>query len=136
MPRVAVAHAAAETRRLIPAAGRSVLLVTDDLALERVCSQALHAAGCHVTLARHSGHALLACLGGLRPDLLITELSMADSSGPALAEKLRRHFPGMRTLYVANPGTWCDAGNVLVRPISREELARRVTAALISSPAF
>ena len=61
---------------------------------------------------------------------------MPDGSGPALAERLRRHYPRMHTLYLASPGTWCEAGNVLVRPFSREELARRVDAALTSSPAF
>ena len=136
MPRAVVAQATAENRRLLAAAGRSVLLVTDDIALERVCSNVLLHAGCHVSVTRHSGHALLACLSGTCPDLLIAELSMPDGSGPALAERLRRHYPRMHTLYLASPGTWCEAGNVLVRPFSREELERRVDAALTSSPAF
>src|SRR5580765_4059226 len=78
MPRAVVAQATAENRRLLAAAGRSVLLVTDDIVLERVCSNVLLHAGCHVSVARHSGHALLACLSGTCPDLLIAELSMPD----------------------------------------------------------
>lgn len=134
MPRP-TAQAIARRPLSTPAPARSVLLVTDDIALEGVCKAQLQQAGFGVICARHSGHALLACLSGAQPDLLVTELSMPEGSGPALAERLRRLFPRMQTLYFASPGTWYEAGNVLVRPFSREDLVTRVRAAFTASPA-
>src|SRR4051812_27425413 len=83
---------------------RSVLVVTEDEALARACREMLPAEGFDVTAASHSGHALLECLEGHRADLLLTELSMPEGSGRALATRLRRYFPQMKTLYVARPG--------------------------------
>jgi DNA-binding response OmpR family regulator len=108
----------------------SILVVTEDGALATACRGTLEQAGYSVTCATHSGHALLTCLTGHRADLLLTELSMPDGSGPALAERLRRYYPQMGAVYFANPGTILDTGNVLVRPFSREELLARVRAAV------
>ena len=106
----------------------SVLVVSEDPALGSVCLETLEDAGYHVVCARHSGHALLECLSGRKPDVLVTELSMPDGSGPALARRLRRYFPDLRTVYVANAGTMLEATNVLIRPFSSAELLLRVRA--------
>ena len=106
----------------------SVLIVTEDGALATACRGALELAGYEVRCASHSGHALLECLSGHRADILLTELSMPDGSGPALAERLRRYYPQMQAIYFANPGTILNAGNILVRPFSRDELLSRVRA--------
>jgi DNA-binding response OmpR family regulator len=106
----------------------SVLVVTEDGALATACRGTLEQAGYRVTCASHSGHALLECLSGHRADVLLTELSMPDGSGPALAERLRRYYPQMQAVYFASPGTAIDASNVLVRPFSRDELLTRVRA--------
>jgi DNA-binding response OmpR family regulator len=108
----------------------SVLVVTEDGALATACRGTLEQAGYDVTCASHSGHALLECLSGHRADVLLTELSMPDGSGPALAERLRRYHPQMQAVYLAAPGTMVDAGNVLVRPFSRDELLTRVRASV------
>ena len=104
----------------------SVLVVTEDGALAAACRGTLEQAGYDVTCASHSGHALLECLSGRRADVLLTELSMPDGSGPALAERLRRYYPQMQAVYFAAPGTIVNAGNVLIRPFSRDELLTRV----------
>jgi DNA-binding response OmpR family regulator len=104
----------------------SVLLVTEDGALATACRGTLEQAGYEVRCASHSGHALLECLSGHRADVLLTELSMPDGSGPALAERLRRYYPQMQAVYFATSGTVVDAGNVLVRPFSRDELLTRI----------
>jgi DNA-binding response OmpR family regulator len=103
-----------------------VLVVTEDGALAAACRGTLEQAGYEVTCASHSGHALLECLGGRRADVLLTELSMPDGSGPALAERLRRYYPQMQAVYLATPGTMVEAENVLIRPFSRDELLTRV----------
>src|SRR4051794_37696044 len=104
----------------------SVLIVTDDHALIRLCTAVLEPAGYDVTSASHSGHALLQCMSGHRADILLTDLLMPDGSGPALAERLRRYYPAMHAIYFASAGTLINEGNVLVRPFSKDDLLARV----------
>jgi len=105
-----------------------VLLVTGDPNLREVATRVLEREHYDVVAVAHSGHALLACLAGRRVDVLATELSMEDTSGPALAERLRRHHPGLQAVYFGQLGTReCD--NVLVRPFTRDDLLTRVVAA-------
>jgi two-component system, cell cycle sensor histidine kinase and response regulator CckA len=118
----------------------SILLVTDDSALAAACSHVLEREGYGVTYAAHSGHALLACLSGRAMDVLLTELSMEDGSGPALAQRLRRHRPELATVYVAQPGTLYEDGSILVRPFTSADLLDRIAEAcraprVSSSPA-
>ena len=91
----------------------SVLVVTDDGALAGVCRDALEQAGYEVIYASHSGHALLQCLKGHRADILLTDLSMPDGLGTALARRLRRYFPDMQAIYFAGPSS---AGSEDARP--------------------
>jgi len=115
----------------------TVLVVTEDEALARTCRETLLPEGYEVTSASHSGHALLECLEGHRTDVLVTELSMAEGSGRALATRLRRYFPDLQTLYVdvAHPGVALEAADVLVRPFSSHELLERIRACVNSSQA-
>lgn len=136
MPRASVrpAATAGHLESVLPHLGANILLVTDDDVLGRLCTTLLQQAGYLVTFARHSGHAVLACLAGAPADLLITELSMPEGSGVALTDRLRKHSPRLRAIYFASAGTTYEAGNVLVRPFSRDELLARVRAALTASP--
>jgi CheY-like chemotaxis protein len=109
-----------------PPARHVISVVTGDAELASACARALVDAGYSVHTAVHSGHALLACLQGRRTDVLISELSMEEGSGPALARRLRKYNPELRALYIAKEGTLCDAENVLVRPFTREDLLQRV----------
>lgn len=100
-----------------------VLVVTPDANLREASARALTREGYRVLTASHAGHAVLACLENGRVDMLAVELSMDDVSGPALAERLRRHCPDLRTVYFAKSGTpECDG--VLVRPFTRADLLR------------
>jgi hypothetical protein len=74
-----------------------------------------------VLTAAHAGHAVLACLGAGRVDVLAAELSMDDVSGPGLAERLRRHCPDLRAVYFAKSGT-PECEGVIVRPFTRDDL--------------
>jgi CheY-like chemotaxis protein len=105
------------------AAAPVVLVVTPDANLREVSSRVLSREGYQVLTAAHAGHALLACLRAGRVDMLAAELSMDDLSGPALADRLRRHCPDLRAIYFAKSGTpECDG--VIVRPFTREDLLR------------
>jgi DNA-binding response OmpR family regulator len=136
MPRATVrpANAAGTVESVLPHLGASILLVTDDDVIGRLCTSLLQQAGYVVTHARHSGHALLACMSGPRMDLLITELAMPEGSGVALTARLRKHSAALKALYLGSAGTTYEAGDVLVRPFSRDELLARVRAALTSPP--
>jgi CheY-like chemotaxis protein len=104
-----------------PAAVRTVLLAVDDPDFRAVSTRVLEAAGYRVLSARHSGHALLACLTGGRIDVLLTDLRMQEGSGPALAECLRRHNPDLRGVYFSDDPA-AAAANVLVRPLMADAL--------------
>jgi DNA-binding response OmpR family regulator len=133
MPRAASSgHRSAKSNVPVGVIRPSVLVVTEDEALATACRGTLEQAGYEVTCASHSGHALLECLSGHRADVLLTELSMPDGSGPALAERLRRYYPNMQAVYFATPGTLLNTGNILVRPFSRDELVSRVRALVAS----
>jgi CheY-like chemotaxis protein len=107
----------------MPEAGGApvVLVVTPDANLREVSARVLTREGYRVLTASHAGHAVLACLGAGRVDVLAVELSMDDVSGPALADRLRRHCPDLKTVYFAKTGTpECDG--VIVRPFTRDDL--------------
>jgi DNA-binding response OmpR family regulator len=133
MPRAASSgHRSAKSNVPVGVIRPSVLVVTEDEALASACRGTLEQAGYEVTCASHSGHALLECLSGHRADVLLTELSMPDGSGPALAERLRRYYPNMQAVYFGTLGTLLNTGNILVRPFSRDELVSRVRALVAS----
>ena len=104
-----------------------VLFVTGDADLRAAGERALTNAGFAVQCAAHSGHAVLAGLTS-RVDVLITELSAPDISGPALAELLRRHHPDMRVVFMAHPGTPEGVEHVVVRPFTRDDLLAKIFA--------
>ena len=104
-----------------------VLLVTADADLRAAGERALAREGYRVRVASHSGHALLASRVG-RVDVLVTELSSPDLSGPALAKLIGRDHPGLRVVFMANPGTPEGLEHVVVRPFTRDDLLQRIAA--------
>ena len=105
-----------------------ILVVTGDSNLREAASRVLSLQGYRVLTAAHAGHAVLACLQAGRVDLLAAELSMDDVSGPALAERLRRHCPMLSAVYFANSGT-PECEGVIVRPFTRDDLLESLAAA-------
>lgn len=106
-----------------------VIFVSADAELRRSIGRVLTCEDYQVETVAHSGHALLRCRTGAF-DLLVTELSSPEMSGPAMAEQLRRHCPDLSTLFLGNPGTPEGVENVLVRPFTRDDLVERVYLAL------
>jgi CheY-like chemotaxis protein len=123
-----------ETNQPGVAPRRTILLVTGDHDLRAVVTRVLRREGYRVVAATHTGHALLAGLKDGPIDILATELSMDEMSGPALADRLRRLHPELRTLYFANPGS-SECGGVLVRPFTRDDLIGRLRLLAPASPA-
>lgn len=102
-----------------------ILLVTPDGDLREVGRRALTSERYRVRIASHSGHAVLMGLTS-HVDVLIAELSAQDISGPALARLLRKHHPGLRAIFMANPGTPDGIEHVVVRPFTRDDLLARL----------
>lgn len=115
----------------LPADAPVVLFVSDDENLRQAAQRALRREGFDVVTAGHAGHALLACLNG-RVDIVATELVMRDVSGPALADRLRRHRPDLPVIYLAGPGT-LECVGVVVRPFTRDDLVRELDLALAAA---
>ena len=102
-----------------------VAIVTADTELAEACARVLEHEGYAVQTAVHSGHALLASLRG-RIDVLISQMSLEEVSGPALTERMRRQNPAMQAIYLAKAGTHAAADNLLIRPFTREDLLSAV----------
>lgn len=116
-----------------PARDFEILLVTPDDDLRAVGERVLAQEGYNVRVGAHAGHAVLAAMT-TRVDVLVTELSAPDMSGPALTELLRRRHPGVRVVYMANPGTPEGLDHVIVRPFTRDDLVGRIAATCLSGP--
>ena len=108
---------------------RRVLFVSADADMRAVVTRVLERENYSVHAVPHSGHANLLCRQAPF-DVLITELSGPDMSGPSLAEQLRRHCPELSVVYLASPGTPEGVENVLVRPFTRDDLLARLGLAL------
>jgi DNA-binding response OmpR family regulator len=121
-------HAALQSPGAGPQADAlEILLVTPDEDLRAAGERALVREGYHVRVAAHSGHAVLASRAG-RVDVLVTELSAPDVSGPALAQLLRKYHPALRVVFMANPGTPEGVEDVVVRPFTRDDLLKKIAA--------
>jgi DNA-binding NtrC family response regulator len=109
----------------------NVLIVSDDAGLRAAAEQVLEDQGHGVTIAAHSGHALLACLDGGRIDAAVIDRILDDMPASDLADTLRRHHPDMRVLFFAEPGTRASAG-VVTRPLAPDHLIAELEA--LTSP--
>jgi DNA-binding response OmpR family regulator len=108
-----------------------VLFVSPDPDLRAVATRVLTREGHVVLTAAHAGHALLAGLTLDRIDILISEMTLDDMPGAALADRLRRNHARLRSLFMADVGTPQGDG-LLVRPFTRDDLLVEL-AALSSS---
>jgi CheY-like chemotaxis protein len=117
-----------------PATARAaiVLFVSPDPDLRAVATRVLTREGYVVVTAAHAGHALLAGLTLDRIDILISEMALDDMPGAALADRLRRHHVGLRSLLMAGADTPKGDG-LIIRPFTRDDLMVELGA--LSSPA-
>jgi DNA-binding response OmpR family regulator len=111
-----------------------VLLVSEDANLRAAISRVLPLEGYDVVTARHSGHALLACLTR-HVDILVTERALVQESGAALARRLKRYQPELRVVFLGPQGESERDEDLLARPFTSEDLVARLGAALQSSRA-
>jgi len=135
----------AETREAVAVrgGGETILLVEDEPAVRRFTRRVLSSAGYRVLEARDLKHAMRVVTGGAEPfQLLVSDVVMPHGSGPELAARLRARDPELRVLFmsgytdeaVVRHGLGAMDGAFIQKPLSEEELLRRVRA-LLDEPA-
>lgn len=127
----------------IAAAGSAtvrVLLVEDEALVRQVTAEGLEAAGYAVTAAPSAQAALEILHAGEPIDLIVSDLSMPDMDGLALAKAARRKRPGLPLILltgfvadlaeVALSGVASGPFSMLRKPVEHEVLAGRIAAVL------
>lgn len=118
-----------------PRGGETILLVEDERSI-RVTTAAFLAGLGYNMLVAESPTAALALVNEHNEiiDLLLTDVVMPGMSGRDLAEKLAEIYPDMRCLYmsgytanvIAHRGILDEGVNFVSKPITRNELAKKV----------
>ncbi|MEV0565956.1 ATP-binding protein [Dactylosporangium sp. NPDC050588] len=121
-----------------PGAGETILLVEDDDNLRAITERVLHNAGYTVLSAATVTDAQR--LAAADPDiaLLLTDVILPDTHGPALAAALHRARPGLPVIYLsgytetilASRSAIPAGATLLTKPVSAHQLLRTVTRVL------
>ncbi len=127
--------------RPVPGGCETVLLVEDEPALQQKIREVLENAGYRVLAAGDGAQGLrLALEEAGQIHMLLTDVVMANMSGPRLAERLRMTRPDTKTVYMSgypDMGEGSEAlrsqPNFIQKPFTQEELLRRVREVLDSS---
>ena len=117
-----------------------ILVVDDDPGLLRLLTIRLRAQKYEVEPAESAAKAL-AAIAKFRPDLVITDLRMAEMDGIALLRELRRRWPSLNVIMLTAHGTIPDAVKAtqsgafafLTKPVEKEQLLEEVQRALKTS---
>ena len=117
-----------------------ILVVDDDPGLLRLLTIRLRSQKYEVEPADSAAKALDA-VGRFRPDLVITDLRMAEMDGIALLRELQRRWPSLNVIMLTAHGTIPDAVKAtqsgafafLTKPVEKEQLLEEVARALKTS---
>jgi two-component system response regulator GlrR len=117
-----------------------VLVVDDDPGLLRLLSIRLRSEKYEVEPAESAARAL-SVIAGFRPDLVVTDLRMAQMDGLALLKELKRRWPSLNVIILTAHGTIPDAVRAtqsgafafLTKPVEKEQLLAEVRRALRTS---
>jgi PAS domain S-box-containing protein len=118
-----------------PRGSETVLVVEDEEAVRHLVCRVLRGKGYRVLEAPHAEAALTIASATVDPiHLLLTDIVMPGLGGPALAARLAAGRPGLRVLFITGyapeaverRGDLADAGGLLEKPFSADQLARKV----------
>ena len=117
-----------------------ILVVDDDPGLLRLLTIRLRSQKYEVEPVDSAAKAL-AVIARFRPDLVITDLRMAEMDGIALLRELQRRWPGLNVIMLTAHGTIPDAVKAtqsgafafLTKPVEKEHLLEEVRRALKTS---
>jgi two-component system cell cycle sensor histidine kinase/response regulator CckA len=114
----------------------TIVVAEDEPALRRLVQRVLEDDGYRILLASNGREALeLVEQHAEEIDLLITDVSMPQISGPDLVAQVNRRWPDLRVLYLSGHADSALSGggvqvNLLRKPFELEELTRRVSETL------
>jgi PAS domain S-box-containing protein len=126
----------------VPGGTETVLVVEDEEAVRHLVCRVLRAKGYRVLEAPHAEAALLLAGTTRTPiDLLLTDMVMPGMGGSALAAELTASRPSLRVLFITGyapeaverRGELVDAGGLLEKPFSADQLARKVREVLVAA---
>jgi two-component system, cell cycle sensor histidine kinase and response regulator CckA len=126
-----------------PGGTETVLVVEDEEAVRHLVCRVLRAKGYRVLEAPNAESALLVAGSTPAPiDLLVTDMVMPGMGGTTLAAELVAVRPALRVLFITGyapeaverRGRLPDAGGLLEKPFSADQLARRVRE-ILAAPA-
>jgi len=117
-----------------------ILVVDDDPGLLRLLTIRLRSQKYEVEPAENAAKAL-AVVARFRPDLVLTDLRMAEMDGIALLRELQRRWPSLNVIMLTAHGTIPDAVKAtqsgafafLTKPVEKEQLLEEVRRALKTS---
>ncbi len=101
LPRAAASEPVAIPAEAPPPAAAGLLLVEDEAPLRRLSERSLARAGHSVTVAEDAEAALDLVAAGLRPGLVVSDVSLPGMDGLALVRALRATQPGLPALLVS-----------------------------------
>ena len=127
----------------IAAGNETVLLVEDDAKLLELTTASLREMGYNVIPAAHATEALAVISQNTTIDLLLTDIVMPDINGRKLADQAREIRPTLKVLYmtgftrnaVVHNGVLDDGVQLLAKPFTLDELAKKVREALVTKDA-
>jgi two-component system, cell cycle sensor histidine kinase and response regulator CckA len=143
-PRLAVTRGSrTAARRAVTSGPSRILVVDDDPSLRALFANFLRHAGYDVIEAQDGDDALAALANERTPvDLLVTDVVMPHTGGPALVERLRARVPGIPVLYLSGYAVDTDVADDatadtahLQKPLTRSALLAEVAALLGNAPA-
>ncbi len=130
----ATADTAADNNTL--AGSETILLVEDEKAILKMTTIILETLGYAVLAASTPGEAIKIAnnSGDKTIDLLVTDIIMPEMNGLALAESIKKAFPGIKSLFmsgytedaIANHGVLHSGLNFINKPFTRHELAKKI----------
>ena len=119
----------------IPAGSGTILVVEDEETVRHLVCRVLRGIGYRVLEAGDPSVALRIMTERTQPiDLVVTDIVMPGMSGPALAERLLIHWPGLKVLYmtgyaeeaIERQAALPAGGALLEKPFTAQQLADRV----------
>jgi len=129
---------------LVVGGSEAILLVEDDENVRAVTAEMLSDLGYRVLRARNADAAMIVIESGASIDLLFTDVVMPGALGAReLARQAQLRLPALRVLFtsgytdnaIAHGGRLDDGVELLSKPYTQEELARKLRKVLAAAPA-
>lgn len=112
---------------------KKVLVVDDSDSILRLIDKQLRTQGFEVSTVESAERAIKWCQKNGPPDLVLTDISMPDISGPVLGRVLNLHYPDLPVLFMSGTEQIVNNGAsaLLPKPFTQRELISMVNATLL-----